>query len=352
MQTLETVGSKKRLEVEAKDQMADERVNSAAGQTPRRVLLDCDPGIDDAVAILYLAGRHHAGEIDLVGVSTMGGNATAKQTAVNARWLLDACGLPDIPVGVGEAGPADRELVTTPETHGPSGLGHFDAHLADGAEPKRSWRELWQQCLDGEEPVDLIVTGPLTNAAQWDNLARFRQVTVMGGAVNYRGNTTPTAEWNFWVDPLAAHRFFHAQLPPVVLCSLEVTEQFLITPERADRLAGVLDNADLAEAMLEMLRFYFEFHDAQGEGYQAQVHDAVTAIVTLGACAYDAVPTTMDVEVDSPLLRGTSVADLRGHWGRDANASLVTGVDIDRAHAELERGWRLLAEFGLQHPER
>ena len=328
--------------------MVDERVITAAGQGPRRVLLDCDPGIDDAVAILYLAGRHHAGEIELVGISATGGNASAEQTALNARWLLDASGLPEVPVGVGEAGPADRELVTTPETHGPSGLGHFDAQLADGAAPRLPWRELWQQCLDGAAPVDLIVTGPLTNAAQWDKLAEFRQVTVMGGAVNYRGNTTPTAEWNFWVDPLAAHRFFRAQLPRVVLCSLPVTEQFLITPERAARLAGVLADADLAEAMLEMLRFYFEFHDAQGEGYQAQVHDAVTAIVALGACGYDAVPTTMDVEVDSPLLRGTSVADLRGHWGREPNSFLVRAIDVEGAHAELERGWRLLAQFGSQ----
>lgn len=103
--------------------MVDERVITTAGQGPRSVLLDCDPGIDDAVAILYLAGRHHAGEIELVGISTTGGNASAEQTALNARWLLDACGLPEVPVGVGRPAPPTESWSPPRRPTGPAAWG-------------------------------------------------------------------------------------------------------------------------------------------------------------------------------------------------------------------------------------
>lgn len=166
----------------------------------------------------------------------------------------------------------------------------------------------------------------------------------MGGAVNYRGNTTPTAEWNFWVDPHAAAEVFGD--PPAAgirLCSLEVTEQFLIDPARLTRLVQDLGGTPIAGELADVLRFYFEFHHAQGEGYQAQIHDLLTCMIALGTIPYEDISTTIAVEADSPLMRGTSVADLRGHWHRSHNARLVTAADIDAAHAELTRAARTLA---------
>ena len=294
----------------------------------RKVLIDCDPGIDDALALAYLAGLHQAGEIEIMGVTTTAGNVGVGQTAANAAWVLATCGLDDVPVAPGAATPLSLELVTTPETHGSAGLGYIDGPQ------NRNWafhdaQKLWNDAAG----ANLIVTGPLTNAARM-GIEDFESVTVMGGAFNYRGNTTPTAEWNFWVDPHACQQFFRGILPSLVrLCSLEVTEKFLITPQRLEQLS----QEGIGRYWPDMLRFYFEFHDTQGEGYQAQIHDLLTCMIALDKVPYVAVETTVDIEADSELLRGTSVADLRSHWNRPANTELVVDADMDAAHTEVRR---------------
>ncbi len=309
------------------------------------VLIDCDPGIDDTLALLYLAALHHAGEIELVGVTTTAGNTTATQAAGNARWVLELLDVP-VPVLPGRPAPAEVPLVTTPETHGPTGLGYLDVPAApDSGE----WPELWRGVVNKHPDLHLIVTGPLSNLDAFrrthpEHYTRLRHVTVMGGAVNYRGNTTPTAEWNFWVDPHAAARVFaHPPAGKIRLCSLAVTERLLIDPPRLERLVGEVGPGDVAKHLPDILRFYFEFHEAQGEGYQAQIHDLLTCMIALGTVPYEDTATTVAVEAHSELMRGTSVADLRGHWHRAANARLVTDVDIDAAHAELSRAARTLA---------
>ncbi len=309
------------------------------------VLIDCDPGIDDTLALLYLAALHHAGEIELVGVTTTAGNTTAVQAAGNARWLLELLDIP-VPVLPGQACPEVAPLVTTPETHGPTGLGYLDVPAADD---DTTWPDLWSGSLDGHPDLHLIVTGPLTNLDAFrlrypGHYARLQHITVMGGAVNYRGNTTPTAEWNFWVDPHAAANVFGQ--PPagkIRLCSLEVTERLLIDPPRLETLVAELGEHPVAGHLPDILRFYFEFHEAQGEGYQAQIHDLLTCMIALGTVPFEDTATTVAVEADSQLMRGTSVADLRGHWHRAANARLVTDVDIDAAHTELSRAALALA---------
>ncbi|HFG8935047.1 TPA: nucleoside hydrolase [Corynebacterium striatum] len=308
--------------------------------TTSRILLDCDPGIDDAFALIYLAALHHAGEIELVGVTTTAGNIDVDTTARNAAFILSECGLGEIPVAPGHPVPLEVPLVTTPETHGPAGLGYV---TAPDWNSDYNWRDLWNNAA--EQDAQLIVTGPLTNAAL-AGVSKFSQVTVMGGAVNYRGNTTPTAEWNFWVDPHAAKQVFgdlRESNSQATLCSLEVTEQFLIAPPRLERLIAELGEHPVARHLPEILRFYFEFHQEQGEGYQAQIHDLLTCIIALGKVDFLKRTTTVDVEAESQLLRGTSVADLRGHWDALANAHVVTAVDIVGAHAELTRAAGILA---------
>lgn len=312
------------------------------------VLIDCDPGIDDTLALLYLAALHHTGEIELVGVTTTAGNTTATQAAGNARWVLELLDVP-VPVLPGRPAPAEVPLVTTPETHGPTGLGYLDVPAAADVAGDPTWSDLWAAALDRHPDLHLIVTGPLTDLDAFrrshpDHYARLRHVTVMGGAVNYRGNTTPTAEWNFWVDPhAAADVFAHPPQGKIRLCSLEVTERFLIDPARLERLVADLGRSDVGKHLPDILRFYLEFHEAQGEGYQAQIHDLLTCMIALRTIPFEDTATTIAVEAHSELMRGTSVADLRGHWHRAANARLVTDADTDAAHAELGRAARALA---------
>lgn len=299
------------------------------------VLIDCDTGIDDALALIYLTALHKRGEIRLRAATTTAGNVGVEQTAINTRWVLDQCGVPDIPVIPGMSGPRQVPLVTTPETHGEKGLGYIDPGSLQV--PTGDWQRLWKQLLVDAPDLHLIVTGPATNLAEFGPVPR---VTLMGGAYLYPGNTTPTAEWNTWVDPHAARQVFAEAIDPITVCSLGVTEQFTLDPARLDSLIAALGSAPIAHYLPEMLRFYFEFHRAQGEGYLAQIHDLLTCMIALDKIPFSARELTVDVEADSSMMRGTTVADTRGHWGRPANALLVQTVDINAAHAELLRAVR------------
>ena len=331
-------------------------------------ILDCDPGIDDTFALFYLSALHHAGEINLVAVTTTAGNTTVENTARNAAWVLAQCApqnnaahnynsAPAIPVAMGHPRPLQVPLETTPETHGPTGLGYAtstwpgsadeaDNDDADAVDLHTPWQQAWSAALDAHDDVHLIVTGPATNAAVFaqenpELFARFSAITVMGGSVNYPGNTTPTAEWNFWVDPHAAQYLFEATTVPITLCSLEVTEQMLLTPARLRELQRVISDAAWATQLEEISRFYFEFHDSVDEGYQAQIHDLLTAMIAVGTVDTISQATRITVEADSALLRGTSIADLKNHWKKPPNARLIQHADIRGAFAELDRAARL-----------
>ncbi|RRO97371.1 nucleoside hydrolase, partial [Corynebacterium bovis] len=217
------------------------------GPRPLSVVADVDTGIDDALALTWLAARHRAGRLRLT-VTASAGNTTAALAARNSREVLRVCGLGDLPVTCGAAAPREVPLVTTPETHGPEGLGHWipavgaDAPTVADApdspdEAVRAWRDA--------APDHIIVAGPATTLAHAvdhaPDVLRSARVTLMTGAFLYPGNTTPTAEWNAWVDPHAlAHVVEHwpegAPLPTV--CPLNVTERVLLRPERLDRITA------------------------------------------------------------------------------------------------------------------
>ena len=299
-----------------------------------RVILDCDPGIDDTYAIIFLTAAAHAGLIELDCLTTTSGNAPADQCAQNGAWILGQCGLPIISLAAGIPEPLEVELTTTPETHGDTGLGYAQA-------PERhvehDWDALWIDSIErGTDDLHLIVMGPLTNLAAFahahpEHFQKLKHITVMGGAVHYPGNTTPSAEWNFWVDPHAAADVFAMTPVPITLCSLGVTEKMVLTPGALEGAVEKLGASPLAEHLEAITRFYFEFHEDVGEGYQAQIHDLLTVLIALGLVVYSADETTVAVEADSELMRGTSVADLRGIWEREPNARLVTDADVDAA---------------------
>lgn len=329
----------------------------------RRLVADVDTGIDDMLALIYLAARHRAAEIELAGVTTVAGNTTVDNVAVNTRWVLDLCGCPDIPVGVGPAAPVSIPLTTTPETHGDYGLGYarpprevVERLSMDCDEPtvhrlttfrRLATADVWEAALQGG-PADLVVTGPLTSVAMNPGLvSRFDSLTIMGGAVNYRGNTTPTAEWNFWVDPDAVamtlnetrHRGWD-----VTLCHLGVTETIMVTRDDIARwgLPG-----ELGTLVKDALRFYFEFHDNEGIGYCAQVHDLLAVMVALDAVKYGTADKALVVVPDD---RGaiTTVAAVdadRGETARGEAAKIhvLNSVDPDDVRGETQRVFATLA---------
>lgn len=311
-----------------------------------RVIYDCDPGIDDTFALIHLAARAHAGRLEIDCVTTTSGNVEARQCAENAAWILSLCGLSTVPIAAGTPAPVEHELTTTPETHGETGLGYADA-------PSRhidtDWEELWIDAIErGTADLHLIVTGPMTNLAVFaarhpEHFAALEHITVMGGAINYPGNTTPSAEWNFWVDPHAADGVFAVARTPITLCPLNVTERMWLDPARLERIVGELGQVDVAKQLPEITRFYFEFHEEVGEGYGAQIHDLLTVLVALGEVEGAFCLATLAVEPSSPLTRGTVVADMRGMWEREPNARILTDVDIERAWLLFDDACRVLA---------
>lgn len=357
------------------------------GMQKPRVVADVDTGIDDSLALIYLAGLHSAGEIDLV-VTTSAGNTTARQAAVNSAEVLRLAGAADVPVVAGARSPLKVPLTTTPETHGEKGLGYYspldgggaagDAGSAGDARAAGDVRaavELWRGASH------ILVAGPATNFA-WalrhapevvggaagsgatgsgatGSGKAGAEITLMTGAFNYPGNTTPTAEWNAWVDPHALKEVFAAPARPLpTICPLNVTEQVLLYPERLRRWQQALHatRPELAALLGDALRFYFEFHQSVGVGYCAQIHDLAAAMVMLRRVPCSFYDATVDVEADSPLMRGTTVADrvaeasasegaatsgaaeARGtYWNRPANARILESLNPADVFAEFER---------------
>jgi inosine-uridine nucleoside N-ribohydrolase len=332
------------------------------GAGAQRILMDVDTGIDDALAIVYLLSRP---EVELAGITCTAGNVGARQVALNTLSLLELCGREGIEVAIGAEVPLEIPLVTTEETHGPQGIGYARLPAPAQAISQRHAVDVWvaaARAHPGE--ITGLVTGPLTNFAlalrREPELPRLlKGLVIMGGSFYYPGNTTPTAEWNTAVDPHAAREVYAAyrglpedKLP--LVCALESTERIELRPDHLRRLGVAAGAAEpelvlpdqpegqrstssnpLVACLSDAVRFYLEFHRLYDQGYVAHMHDAFAACAAVGRTPVSSRPATIDVETDSPLLAGTTVADFRGLWGLPPNARIVTGNDPAQCLEEL-----------------
>ncbi|WP_176561840.1 nucleoside hydrolase [Mycolicibacterium palauense] len=336
-------------------------MGSAAGSSGATlpVFADTDTGVDDAMALVYLLASPDA---DLVGIASTGGNVAVDQVCVNNLRLLALCGADDVPVSRGAQRALNGSLRTAEDTHGPAGLGYAELPPETAALTDYDSAQAWIRAAH-THPGELVglVTGPLTNLALALRIdpalpRLLRRLVIMGGSFGYRGNTTPVAEWNISVDPEAAAEVFRAwnaawglsapQHLPIVL-GLNLTEHIAMTPAILSRLAAASDSATMTMSVLDTrgtrsgaaspviraledaMRFYFEFHYDQGEGYLAHLHDPLAAAVALDPEVVGCRPATVDVELTGTLTRGMTIADWSGHWGREPNA--LVGVDVDPA---------------------
>lgn len=316
------------------------------------VFLDVDTGVDDAMALVYLFGSPDA---ELVGIASTAGNVPAHQVCQNNLALLEMCGITGVPVSMGSAIPLREPLRTAEDTHGPQGLGYARLPAPTTGHTTYDAAEAWVRAAHAH-PGELIgvATGPLTNLAlalrAEPALPRLlKRLVIMGGAFDYRGNTTPVAEWNVSVDPESVAEVFAGWSGatddlPIVL-GLNLTENVAMTPEVLSELAvaagsssipmtvdderGSLSVASnpLIRVLEDAMRFYFEFHQDQGEGYLAHLHDPLAVAVALDTelVRYRAAP--VDVELTGTLTRGMTIADWSRRWGREPNA--LIGVDVD-----------------------
>ncbi|WP_166971140.1 nucleoside hydrolase [Brevibacterium atlanticum] len=263
------------------------------------LFLDCDPGIDDAIALAYLCCQ---ADVNVVGIAASGGNVPTAQVAANTRGWLELAGRNDIPIHVGHALPLIRhDKETTPAealeyadlTHGDTGAGYAVLPKPSGHAHPVSAAQAWVDAAHAH-PGQLIgvVIGPTTNLALALEIEPalprlLKRLFIMGGAFNYRGNTHPTTEWNVTFDPESTARVLaafgkahaHGQLAHLpVIAPIEATEAVEMTPDRvSDILGGATDTDAAWQRMLTQLaaalRFYFEFHASDGLGYLAHIHD-------------------------------------------------------------------------------
>ena len=295
---------------------------------PMKIAADVDTGIDDALALVYLSHWARAEGAELV-VTTSAGNCTATQAAANTLDVLRASGEVNPQVVVGAAEPGGVALTTTPETHGPDGLGY---HRTQAATPERGSAEAAVAAWQGAEK--LLVAGPAMNLAH----GYVGEVTLMCGAFHYPGNTTDTAEWNAWVDPHGlrdALRAMEAEGVRHTMCPLNVTERVVLQPARLQGWCAALrkqGRGQLAALLEDALRFYFEFHESVGDC--AQIHDLAAAMVMLGTVEYEVEACRVDVEVEGER-RGTVTCRSDGA-GMVGPTRVLTGLDPEAVFAEFE----------------
>lgn len=308
---------------------------------PIPVLVDCDTGIDDALALTYLACRPDA---RAVGIVSTAGNVEVEHVLANNLALADLLGL-RAPVARGAEQPLAQPLMTAADTHGPTGLGHARLPRSTRSADPRSGAQLWVDAARAH-PGELvgIVLGPHTNLALALDLEPelprlLRRLHVMGGTLEHRGNTAPTTEWNIAVDPEAAQRVlaaFAAAPERPVLGTLDATEQVVATEQTLALLAELADHP-VIPVLRDALRWYIDFHEADGLGRIAHVHDPFVLAHALQADLAGTAPLFVDVELAGTLTRGQTVGDVLGRWGREPNVEVIRELDGSAVLAHLLR---------------
>lgn len=289
------------------------------------VLIDCDPGYDDAVALMLAFGSG----LEVLGVTTVAGNAAGADTYRNALKILSFIGA-HVKVGRGADKPLLRDLVVAANVHGESGLGGPCLPESDLPEQQQSALDLITGAIESYPgKVTLIPTGPLTNVAtvflaRPDLKEKIRSIVLMGGAA-YEGNVTPAAEFNMHVDPEAARIVLQSGVP-VAMIGLDATHQALIYPDEVEKLRSM---GGAGKVAAELIDFSSSFHRKQGFPGNP-VHDglAVAAVIDPGVVSLESL--YVDVELRGEITTGRTVMDFRGVTGKPANCQVALKVDRDR----------------------
>jgi inosine-uridine nucleoside N-ribohydrolase len=286
-----------------------------------RILLDCDPGHDDAIALLLALASP---ELELLGVTTVAGNQTLEKTTANAIRVLEFAGRGEIPVAAGADRPLVREPVVASNVHGETGLDGPDLPPPRASRVQQHAVDFLAERIRAENgAVTLVPIGPLTNVALLLALrpdARPERIVLMGGAIA-EGNVTPAAEFNIWCDPEAAARVFASGID-VTMIGLDITHKALFTAAHVERLEG-----RVGQMVSELLRFYGEFHRKVYRFDGSPIHDAVAVAQVIRPDLIDIEHLNTEIDVESELCRGRTVIDVWRRSGREPNSHV--GVDID-----------------------
>lgn len=299
---------------------------------PRKIIIDTDPGQDDAVAILLALASPE--DLDVIGITTVAGNVPLDLTTRNARIICELAGKPQTRIFAGCDRPLAHELVTAEHVHGKTGLD--GPVLPDPTMPVED-----QHAVDflidtlrnePEGSVTLCPLGPLTNIATAlqkapDIAPRIAEIVLMGGAYFEVGNITPTAEFNIFVDPHAAEIVFKCGAPITVL-PLDVTHKALVTKQRNDAFRAL--NSPVGTAVAQMTDFFERFDIAKYGSEGAPLHDPCVIGYLLAPHMFSGRHINVEIETQSPLTMGMTVADWWGVTDRPPNANFIGDLKADQ----------------------
>jgi len=296
----------------------------------KKIILDCDPGHDDAVAIM-LAAAHDS--IDVLGITCVAGNSTLVNTKDNALKICSLIGRTDIPIYAGAEKPLKYELVTASHVHGKSGLDtdgekiHMDPNYI--IQKMNAVDFIIKTCHEQEEPIYLCPIGPLTNIAQALEKDptiknKIKEIVFMGGAAMCLGNITPSAEFNIYVDPHAANIVLNSDVKTVMF-GLDVTHKVNVN----DMIINDIKKNNNKSSILfaDLMNFYSKTHRELFDIDESPLHDPCVIGYLIDDKIFDGKFVNVQVEEDSFLTRGETVTDWMGVTGRKANCRVMINAD-------------------------
>ncbi len=299
---------------------------------PRPVIIDCDPGQDDAVALLMALASPES--LKVLGVTCVAGNVPLDRTQRNARRVCELAGRPDVPVFAGCPRPMLRTLTTAEAVHGQTGLdgSGLPEEPTMALQARHAVDFIIDTCLSaGDGEITICTLGPMTNLAVAfvkapQIAAKIKEIVFMGGAALGPGNRTPAAEFNIVTDPHAAQVVMEAGVP-LVMFGLDVTHTVITTPVRLEAIAKI--GSPVSDAVTGMLNFY-DRHDPERYGEPgAPLHDPCVIAWLLQPDLFRGKEAHVAVETTSPLTMGRTVADWWGVTGNPPNATVMDRADSD-----------------------
>ncbi|WP_374777674.1 nucleoside hydrolase [Streptomyces sp. NBC_01310] len=293
---------------------------------PVPIIIDCDPGHDDALAIMLAAANP---AVDLLAITTVAGNQTLEKTSLNARRVCTVAGITDVPIAAGCDRPLLQPLAVASDVHGESGLdGPRLPEPTVDLVPEHAVELIHRILVNHPEPVTLVPTAPLTNIALLltrhpDSAARIREIVLMGGSTE-RGNTTPAAEFNIHTDPEAAAIVFGSGVP-VTMCGLNVTHQALATPEVLARFEAL--GTGLGDICVELLAYFASTYSRLWDMPHPPLHDPVAVARVIDPALVECVDANVTVELHGRYTRGATVVDFPRDPDRPTNAKVAVSLD-------------------------
>jgi inosine/uridine nucleosidase len=295
----------------------------------RKIILDCDPGHDDAMAILLAHGNP---EIQLLAITTVAGNQTLDKTSLNARRVCTVAGIDNVPVAAGCDRPLTRALQTAAHIHGESGLdGPAFGEPTVPLDQRHAVDLIIELLMSSDGDITLVPTAPLTNIAMAVRkepriVRKVQEVVLMGGAFT-RGNTTPAAEFNIHVDPEAAAIVFQAGWP-LTMVGLDLTHQALATPAQLDRIAAL--GTPVAGIAVQLMEFFRETYRRNAGFDSPPVHDPCAVARVIDPRVIDCVDAFVAIETRGEFSSGMTVTDFSARLGQAPNVKVATRLDVDR----------------------